>query len=91
MTQLLDDILTINRAETGKLEVNPTRLDLAKFCGNLVEEMRSCAGERYTISFASAGPCYNALVDENYSARFSPICSTMRLSIRLKEARSILP
>jgi len=64
MTQLLDDILTINRAETGKLEVNPTRLDLAKFCGNLVEEMRSCAGERYTISFASAGPCYNALVDE---------------------------
>lgn len=63
MTQLLDDILTINRAETGKLELNPKRLDLAKFCGNLVAEMRSCAGSQYTISFTSAGSCHKARVD----------------------------
>ncbi|MCA1990554.1 MAG: PAS domain S-box protein, partial [Coleofasciculus sp. S288] len=38
MTQLLDTLLTINRAESGKLEVNPQPIDLEKFCRRLVEE-----------------------------------------------------
>jgi len=64
MTHLLDDILTINRAETGKLEFNPNLLDLEKFCRNLVEEMQSSAGEQYTITFGSTGTCKNAYMDE---------------------------
>lgn len=64
MTHLLDDILTINRAETGKLEVNRKLIDLENFCRNLIEEMQLSAGSQYTIIFVSQGSCTNAYMDE---------------------------
>ncbi len=64
MIQLLDDILTINRAETGKLEFNPKWLDLENFCRNLVEEIRLSAGNKHGITFTCQGQCTNAYLDE---------------------------
>ncbi|NEP58599.1 MAG: PAS domain S-box protein [Symploca sp. SIO2G7] len=55
MVQLLDDILTINRAETGKLEFNPEWLDLEKFARNFVEEMQLSAGVQHSLSFVCRG------------------------------------
>jgi PAS domain S-box-containing protein len=40
MVQLLDDILTINRAETGNLAFNPKPLHLELYCRHFVEEMK---------------------------------------------------
>ncbi len=37
MTHLLDEILTINTAQSSKLELNPKLIDLEKFCRNKVE------------------------------------------------------
>jgi PAS domain S-box-containing protein len=51
MVQLLDDILTINRAETGNLEFNPQWLDLEKFCRQFVEEIRLSNGSGYVLTF----------------------------------------
>ncbi|MEQ8959034.1 MAG: ATP-binding protein [Coleofasciculus sp. C2-GNP5-27] len=53
MTQLLGDILTISRAETGKLEFTPHPLELEEFCWNLVEEMQVNAGANYSINFVN--------------------------------------
>lgn len=39
-TQLLDDILLINKAEAGKLAFEPTCINLVDFCHSLVEEMQ---------------------------------------------------
>ncbi|MBD2439471.1 PAS domain S-box protein [Nostoc sp. FACHB-110] len=39
-TQLLDDILLINKAEAGKLAFDPQSLDLVSFCHTLVEEIQ---------------------------------------------------
>jgi PAS domain S-box-containing protein len=64
LTQLLDDILTINRAETGKLAVKPRPIDLEKFCQNLVEEMQLIAGSKTPITFVSQGQCQKASLDE---------------------------
>jgi PAS domain S-box-containing protein len=64
MIQLLDDILTINRAETGKLEFNPKLLDLGIFCLNFVEEMRLSASNQHSISFLYQGDCFDAYLDE---------------------------
>ncbi len=64
MIQLLDDILTINRAETGKLEFNPKMLDLEKFCRNLVEELQLSIGTKHTINFICKGQCNKAELDE---------------------------
>ena len=64
MIQLLDDILTINRAETGKLEFNPTGLALEKFCRNFIEEIRLSSGAQHTITFVCQGQCGDAYLDE---------------------------
>ncbi|MEH1920925.1 sensor histidine kinase [Nostoc sp.] len=64
MVQMLDDILTINRAETGKLEFNPKLINLEEFCAYFVEEMRLSTDERHTLSFACQGKAVNAWVDE---------------------------
>ena len=64
MTQLLNDILTINRAETGKLEFNLKLLDLENFCQVLLKEIQLNAGSQYTLIFSSQGNCQHALIDE---------------------------
>lgn len=51
MVQLLDDILTINRAETGKLEFSPQPLRLEKLCRHCVEEIQLSAGDKHQITF----------------------------------------
>jgi PAS domain S-box-containing protein len=64
MTQLLDDILTFNRAETGKLELRPNLIELDKFCGHLIGEMQFNAGSQYIINFSTHGDIKTACLDE---------------------------
>jgi PAS domain S-box-containing protein len=64
MVQMLNDILTINRAETGKLDFKPKRLDLESFCQHLIEEMRLHAGAQYQLNFTRAGIAIPAYLDE---------------------------
>ncbi|MFP4576804.1 MAG: ATP-binding protein [Coleofasciculus sp.] len=64
MTQLLGDILTISRAETGKLEFTPRPFELEKFCCHLVEEMQVNAGSNYLINFISQNQYILVCLDE---------------------------
>jgi PAS domain S-box-containing protein len=64
MVQMLNDILTINRAETGKLDFNPKQLDLAEFCQQLIEEMRLSAGPQYHLTFTCQGTAIPVSWDE---------------------------
>jgi PAS domain S-box-containing protein len=64
MVRLLDDILTIARAETGKLEFNPKSLALEKFCRQFVEEMQLSAGNQHTLTFICQGKSTHACLDE---------------------------
>ena len=64
MVQLLDDILTINRADTGKLEFNPKPLNLEQFCRQFVEEMQLSAGNQHTLAFTCEGESMSACLDE---------------------------
>jgi len=59
MTQLLEDLLLINRAEAGKLEFKPSSLDLVKFCRNLVEELQ--LGVRTNHKIVLQTDCANLL------------------------------
>ncbi|MEB3335954.1 MAG: PAS domain S-box protein [Leptolyngbyaceae bacterium] len=49
MTQLLDDVLMINRAEAEKLEFNPQPLNLTEMCQNLVDEMQLNAHQHQIV------------------------------------------
>lgn len=63
MTQLLNDVLLIGKAEAGKLECNPTPLDLVQFCRDMVEEMQITTST-HTISFCPSRECPTVGVDE---------------------------
>lgn len=55
MNHLMEDVLLIGKGERGKLEFNPVPLDLKQFCDDLVTELRSNVGERYTLVFQCEG------------------------------------
>jgi PAS domain S-box-containing protein len=64
MVQMLNDILTINRAETGKLDFKPKRLDLDTFCQHLIEEMRLSVGSLHQLVFTQRGTAVTVYLDE---------------------------
>lgn len=64
MTHLLTDILTLTRAEAGKLEFNPDWLDLESFCLNLIADFELLAEAEHPIQFISQGRCTHAKLDE---------------------------
>jgi signal transduction histidine kinase len=63
MTHLLNDVLLIGKAEAGKLEFEPTQLNLVQFCRGLVEDIQ-VSTDNHTIAFCSQGQCPNACMDE---------------------------
>lgn len=64
MTQLLDDLLTINRAESGKLECHPQPLDLGTFCRGIVEDVELQTNPKPQIKLTIHGQCPRATLDE---------------------------
>ncbi|MEH2193290.1 MAG: PAS domain S-box protein [Nostoc sp.] len=65
-TQLLDDILLINKAEAGKLAFEPTCIRLVDFCHSLVEEIQ-LSSPNHTLTFC---PQYwgNSSIDDLFTA-----------------------
>lgn len=55
MTELLDDLLLINKAESGKLPFDPAPINLATFCQNLIEDFQLIASEKYLLKFVRSG------------------------------------
>lgn len=75
MAQLLDDVLLVGKAGAGKLEFNPTSIDVVQFCQDLVEELQLSDKNQHTITFVHQGNCTKAvegmadllpLLDEKY-------------------------
>ncbi len=64
LTQLVSDVLLINKAEAGKLEFNPVPLDLVAFCRELVEELKLTTKTQHSISFVYLGSYLEACLDE---------------------------
>ncbi|MGK7917971.1 MAG: ATP-binding protein [Prochloraceae cyanobacterium] len=66
MDRLLDEVILIGRADTGKLECQPASLDLELFCCQLVEELQlSTDGNDIKIIFTTDGELGEALWDRN--------------------------
>ncbi|MEQ9669626.1 PAS domain S-box protein [Coleofasciculus sp. G2-EDA-02] len=97
MTQLLGDILTISRAETGKLEFTPQPIELESFCRCLVEEMQVNAGENYSINFITQHQPPIVLLDEKFlrsilinllsnAIKYSPIGSQIDLILTYSQS-----
>jgi signal transduction histidine kinase len=64
MKQMLADVLTISRADAGKLEYQPKPLELQSFCLNLVEDMQLDDQHRHSINLIDIGDRTHAWLDE---------------------------
>jgi signal transduction histidine kinase len=91
MTELLDDVLTISRAEAGRLELHPAPLDVDALCREFVDTIRTVAPTHTTV-FANHHPGLAACLDETLlrhtipnllsnAVKYSPPGSTVRLEL----------
>jgi signal transduction histidine kinase len=64
MNKLLSDILTLARAEAGKLEYHPKSVEMQSFCLNLIEDLQLSNVPQHVITFAIQGNCTYAHIDE---------------------------
>lgn len=63
MVELLDDILTLGKAESGKLAFEPAPLDVIAFCERVVEETQHAADTARRIAFICTGQCDHTRLD----------------------------
>lgn len=64
MTQLLEDILIIGKAEAGQLRAKPAWVDLNSFCVSLVTEIQLSVGSQHLLVFQCPPGFLNAYLDE---------------------------
>ncbi|NER31614.1 MAG: PAS domain S-box protein [Symploca sp. SIO1C4] len=65
MTQIINDLLTISRTESGKIELWVQPLNLKQFCSDLLEEIKLNASSNYTINFTIKGDYNQVCFDKN--------------------------
>jgi len=51
LTKLLDDVLTISRAESGNLKNNPVKVDLDELCRKFIEDVKGNASQAHNIKY----------------------------------------
>jgi PAS domain S-box-containing protein len=64
MTDLLDDVLTMSRIESGKFTFRPTPFDVVSYCQDLVRKNHRTAGERHQTAVSAEGDLANACLDQ---------------------------
>ena len=52
LTRLMDDVITINRAESGKLKLNKTETNIRQLCDKIIEEASFTAAARQNVIFS---------------------------------------
>ncbi|MDM9581644.1 HAMP domain-containing sensor histidine kinase [Nostoc sp. GT001] len=100
ITQLLNDLLVLSQDETGKLDFNPTPINLVEFCRDLLEELQQSDRSQHAIVFSSECPCTSANLDAKLlrqilsnlfsnCLKYSPIGSTVRFSVTTANEQAI--
>ncbi len=100
MVQLMNDVLMVEKAEAGKLEFEPSQLNLKDFCGELIEQLQFNARQQYLITFNSPNNI-NACIDETLmryilsnllsnAIKYSPQGGTINVELNCKDETVIL-
>lgn len=64
MTGLLDDVLVLSKADAGKIEFNPSPIDLIAFCSSLAEELQLNTKQGQRIELEVEGDPPSPIADE---------------------------
>jgi signal transduction histidine kinase len=63
MSELMDDVLTINKARAGKLEFNPVPLNLVSFCQETLERVEVLNQGKHQFAFTHEGDMSGVRLD----------------------------
>ena len=96
MNNLLDDIITYNKVQIGKIDFRPDYIDIEQMCINLTREMQFLAKEKYTINLIVNNGDILANIDEKIvrqiliniisnSIRYSPEDSEIEFQVNTNE------
>ncbi|MBE9116077.1 CBS domain-containing protein [Lusitaniella coriacea LEGE 07157] len=84
MLQLLNDVLTLGKAEAGKFDFNPVSLELTQFCENLIQEIQTSFDARDRVTFTANSPQENGLIEARMDEKLLRQILTNLLSNALK-------
>ncbi|HEY9598292.1 MAG TPA: PAS domain S-box protein, partial [Cyanophyceae cyanobacterium] len=70
LTQLVNDVLTLNKIEAGKQEFNPSPINLGEFCQELIEDLQLTLGSQHNLVFTSQD--YNTLTAQQLDGTNPP-------------------
>ena len=93
MNEMINDVLTINRADSGRTEFNPAPIDLVELSRDIFEEVKLSALPSHKFEFNYDIQCRNVIADEKLlrtiivnllsnSIKYSPKGGNINLSIR---------
>jgi signal transduction histidine kinase len=63
LTELLDEVMLLSKADSGKLEFKPAPLSLVEFCQEVIEQLRLSVTEAHQVSFTHDGDFSQAFMD----------------------------
>lgn len=100
LARVLDDILTISRAETAGLKLETTRIDLEKICNLAIEDLQPILSE-HKLVFSAPNGCKVALFDPKLirqaitklisnAAKFSPAGSSIEVDLICREQDALI-
>jgi PAS domain S-box-containing protein len=101
MTQLLEDVLILGRADTGRQKFSPKPLDLEKLCQDILEEIRLDARPNIHFVYHSTGDCHTVVLDERLlrhiltnllsnAVKYSPKGGTVGLELHRDDERILI-
>jgi signal transduction histidine kinase len=90
LINLLEEILTLGKTESGKFEFYPSLIDVVSFCEDIIEALQVTIGQQYDLQFIFEGYSRIAYLDEHLlwhllnnllsnAIKYSPINSVISL------------
>jgi PAS domain S-box-containing protein len=100
VSHLMDEVLTIGKAEAGKLTFEPKQFNLDQFCRELVAQMQQSNTSQHNVTFVSRGNCKEVCVDRKLlqpiltnllenAIKYSPTGSTVNLELCCRKGEVI--
>ncbi|MGB7440899.1 MAG: ATP-binding protein [Coleofasciculaceae cyanobacterium] len=101
MTELMEDVLLIGQAESGKLEFSPGPLHVEKFCRDLIEEVSVGQNNSQIIFFSGVGDCKEVCLDERLlryilanlllnAIKYSPKGGNIKFSLKIDTKKKVV-
>ena len=101
MSEMIDDVLTLGRAESGVLRLNLGPTNLRELCGRVVSEFRMAQGKQHIITLDDSFDRLEAYMDERLlwhilnnllsnAVKYSPAGSEVTFSLARRDEQAVI-